>query len=66
MPVKIAYLLNAELADGALNAMRGTAHEKYKKEVAKALAYRDGYIQAIMDVQDRLIDYQLTEVRKDD
>ena len=61
MAVKVEYILNAEKADKELDLLRHKANEQYEKKLEKLLAYRDGYIEAIMDVQDKLIHYQLTE-----
>lgn len=58
MNVKVEYSLSAEKAEEILIGLRSKAHEKAIKKIEIASAFRDGYVSAILDVQDRIIRYQ--------
>ena len=57
MNVKVEYNISAEMAEKILIGLRTEAHRKAEEKIAKANAFRDGYVTAIMDVQDRVIRY---------
>ena len=61
MYVKVEYSLDAEKAEEILVGLRSEAHEKAIKEIEIASAFRDGYVSAILDVQDRIIRYQIAK-----
>lgn len=58
MAVEIEYTKSADQVDHIITTLRETASEKCKVEIAKANAYREGYVTALFDLQDRILRYR--------
>ena len=58
MAVKIECTKSADQVDNIITALREKASVKCNMEVAKANAYREGYVTALFDLQDRILRYR--------